>query len=102
MQKISACVITYNDEHTVAWSVGSVQWADEIVVVDTGSTDRKSRFRYTPSLSHENHELESRSPPGWTTNVLAHENAQGWGAPPEEPGREAPSLASAGKNASVE
>ena len=40
MEKLSACVITYNDEHTVAWSVSSVQWADEIVVVDTGSTDR--------------------------------------------------------------
>ena len=40
MQKISACVITFNDEHTVAWSVTSVQWADEVVVVDTGSTDR--------------------------------------------------------------
>src|SRR5215211_5243953 len=40
MHKISACVITYNDEHTVAWSVGSVQWAHEVVVVDTGSTDR--------------------------------------------------------------
>jgi glycosyltransferase involved in cell wall biosynthesis len=40
MEKISACVISFNDEHTIAWSVGSVQWADEIVVVDTGSTDR--------------------------------------------------------------
>ena len=40
MHKLSACVITYNDEHTVAWSVSSVRWADEIVVVDTGSTDR--------------------------------------------------------------
>ncbi|MFL5087075.1 MAG: glycosyltransferase family 2 protein [Xanthobacteraceae bacterium] len=265
MQKISACVITYNDEHTVAWSVGSVQWADEVVVVDTGSTDRtieiaerlgarvvrtapfagfgemrnralehcthdwvfsvdadehctrplqdeimalmagepahdayyvprrnylmgrwirgsgwyrdhrtpqlfrKSRLRYTPSLSHENHELNSAAPPGSTENVLwhfpfstleevlhkanlysslgaqaqenprasmwsalghglwafarlyifkrgfvdgwagfiialsnfegtfyryakAHEKAQGWGAPPEEPAREPPSL----------
>ena len=40
MDKISACVISFNDEHTIAWSVGSVQWADEVVVVDTGSTDR--------------------------------------------------------------
>src|SRR5215475_6611401 len=168
MQKISACVITFNDEHTVAWSVTSVQWADEVVVVDTGSTDRtveiaeglgarvvrappfagfgemrngalahcthdwvfsldadehcprplqdeiralldgvpahdayyvprhnflmgrwirgsgwyrdhrtpqlfrKSHFRYTPSLSHENHELASDAPPGWTQNVLWH------------------------------
>ena len=40
MQKISACIITFNDEHTVEWSISSVRWADEIVVVDTGSTDR--------------------------------------------------------------
>jgi glycosyltransferase involved in cell wall biosynthesis len=40
MEQLSACVITNNDEHTVAWSVSSVQWADEVVVVDTGSTDR--------------------------------------------------------------
>jgi glycosyltransferase involved in cell wall biosynthesis len=40
MTKLSACVVTFNDEHTVAWSLGSVQWADEIVVVDAGSTDR--------------------------------------------------------------
>jgi glycosyltransferase involved in cell wall biosynthesis len=168
MQKISACVITYNDEHTVAWAVSSVQWTDEVVVVDTGSTDRtieiaeqlgarvvrappfngfgemrnralencahdwvfsvdadehcpaplreeirdllagepahdayyvprhnylmgrwirgsgwyrdhrtpqlfrKSRFRYTTSLAHENHELASDRPPGWTRNVLWH------------------------------
>jgi glycosyltransferase involved in cell wall biosynthesis len=40
VQKISACVITNNDEHIVEWSVSSVRWVDEIVVVDTGSTDR--------------------------------------------------------------
>jgi glycosyltransferase involved in cell wall biosynthesis len=40
MQKISACIITNNDEHIVAWSVSSASWADEVVVVDTGSTDR--------------------------------------------------------------
>jgi glycosyltransferase involved in cell wall biosynthesis len=40
MEKLSACVISNNDEHTIAWSLSSVQWADEIVVVDTGSTDR--------------------------------------------------------------
>jgi glycosyltransferase involved in cell wall biosynthesis len=38
--KISACIITNNDEHVAAWSIASVTWADEVVVVDTGSTDR--------------------------------------------------------------
>jgi glycosyltransferase involved in cell wall biosynthesis len=40
VQKISACIITNNDEHIIAWSLSSVRWADEVVVVDTGSTDR--------------------------------------------------------------
>jgi glycosyltransferase involved in cell wall biosynthesis len=40
VQKISACIITNNDEHIAEWSISSVRWADEIVVVDTGSTDR--------------------------------------------------------------
>ena len=168
MPKISACVISFNDEHTIAWSLESVRWVDEIVVVDTGSTDRtlaiaeefgarivrttpfagfgtmrnaalehcrndwvfsidpderctaalkdelaaifagepahdayyiprhnylmgrwirgsgwyrdhrtpqlfrKSRFRYSPSLSHESHELTSDKPVGWLENVLWH------------------------------
>jgi glycosyltransferase involved in cell wall biosynthesis len=40
VQSISACIITFNDEHIVEWSISSVRWVDEIVVVDTGSTDR--------------------------------------------------------------
>lgn len=40
MEKISASVITNNDQDNIEWSISSVRWADEIVVVDTGSTDR--------------------------------------------------------------
>jgi glycosyltransferase involved in cell wall biosynthesis len=40
MEKISACIITNNDQDNIEWSLSSVRWADEIVVVDTGSTDR--------------------------------------------------------------
>src|SRR5262245_52796002 len=169
MPKISACVISFNDEHTIAWSLASViGWVDEVVVVDTGSTDRtiaiaeglgarvvraepfagfgtmrnkamehcrndwvfsldadehctaalrdeivalfaaepphdayhvrrhnylmgrwirgsgwhrdyrtpqlyrKSCFRYTPSTSHESHELLSDKPVGWLDNLLWH------------------------------
>jgi glycosyltransferase involved in cell wall biosynthesis len=37
--KISATVITLNEERRLAGALGSLAWADEIVVVDSGSTD---------------------------------------------------------------
>lgn len=41
MNRISACVITLNEEHNLPRLLGSLQGvADEIVVVDSGSTDR--------------------------------------------------------------
>lgn len=40
IMKISATVITRNEEHHIAQALESLAWADEIVVVDSGSTDR--------------------------------------------------------------
>ncbi len=37
--KISACIITFNEEANIASSLRSVEWADEILVVDSESTD---------------------------------------------------------------
>lgn len=37
--KITATVITFNEEHNVAAALESLSWADEIIVVDTESTD---------------------------------------------------------------
>ncbi|MHB1051281.1 MAG: glycosyltransferase family 2 protein [Bacteroidota bacterium] len=37
---ISVCIITKNEEANIARCVRSVQWADEIIVVDAESTDR--------------------------------------------------------------
>ena len=39
MQRISAYILAYNEAEKVAAAVSSVLWADEIVVVDSGSTD---------------------------------------------------------------
>ncbi len=36
---ISAVFITLNEAHRIARAIGSVSWVDEIVVVDSGSTD---------------------------------------------------------------
>ena len=38
--KISCVIIAKNEEHTIARCLESVKWMDEIIVVDTGSTDR--------------------------------------------------------------
>jgi glycosyltransferase involved in cell wall biosynthesis len=37
---LSVAIITLNEEQNLARTLASVQWADEIVVVDSGSTDR--------------------------------------------------------------
>jgi glycosyltransferase involved in cell wall biosynthesis len=40
MEKISVAIITQNEERNIRGCLESVRWADEIVVVDNGSTDR--------------------------------------------------------------
>lgn len=38
--KISACIIALNEENNIADAIKSVAWADEILVIDSGSTDK--------------------------------------------------------------
>ncbi len=40
MEKISVAIITKNEERNIRECLENVKWADEIVVVDNGSTDR--------------------------------------------------------------
>ena len=40
MQQISVCILTFNDADAIEGAIASVRWADEIVVVDNGSSDR--------------------------------------------------------------
>ena len=40
MEKLSVTIITLNEEQNIRDALESVKWADEIVVVDSGSTDR--------------------------------------------------------------
>jgi glycosyltransferase involved in cell wall biosynthesis len=44
MQKISAYILAYNEAEKIAAAVASVLWADEIVVADSGSSDRTAEI----------------------------------------------------------
>ena len=44
MQKISAYILAYNEAEKIAGAVSSVLWADEVVVIDSGSTDRTAEI----------------------------------------------------------
>ena len=44
MNKISAYIISYNEERNIAEAVKSVLWADEVVVVDSFSSDRTAEI----------------------------------------------------------
>lgn len=39
-EKVSVCIITFNEENNLPDCLASVKWADEIVVVDSGSEDK--------------------------------------------------------------
>ena len=40
MEKLSACITTFNNQRTLAACLESVKWADEIVVLDSYSSDK--------------------------------------------------------------
>jgi glycosyltransferase involved in cell wall biosynthesis len=44
MQKISAYILTFNEAEKINAAVESVLWADEIIVVDSNSTDRTAEI----------------------------------------------------------
>jgi len=55
MTKLSALVITMNEEKRLPACLESVRFADEIIVVDSGSTDRTLEIagRFTPKVFHQ-------------------------------------------------
>ena len=50
--KISACIIAFNEESNIADVCETVAWADEIIVVDSDSTDRTAEIarQYTDKV----------------------------------------------------
>lgn len=53
-EKLSVTVITYNEEDNITDCLESLKWADEIVVVDCGSSDRTVEIsgKYTDRVFH--------------------------------------------------
>jgi len=41
---LSVIIITKNEQDNVEACLESVKWADEIIVVDSGSTDKQKKF----------------------------------------------------------
>lgn len=57
--KISATIITLNEEKNIGDCLASLDWADEIVVVDSGSSDRTAEIcRANPKVRFFNREWE--------------------------------------------
>jgi glycosyltransferase involved in cell wall biosynthesis len=52
MPRVSAIVITYNEEKNIERCLKSIQWADEVIVVDSFSTDRTAELtrKYTAHI----------------------------------------------------
>ena len=55
MEKLSVTIITLNEEDNIRDALESVKWADEIVVVDSGSTDRTVEIckEFTDKVYHQ-------------------------------------------------
>ena len=54
MDPLSATLITHNEEANIEDALQSIAWADEVVVVDSGSTDRTVQIcrQYTDKVFH--------------------------------------------------
>ena len=54
MQPISATLITYNEERNIEGALQSIAWADEIIIVDSGSRDATLEIcrRFTDKIIH--------------------------------------------------
>lgn len=80
---ISVTIITLNEERNIARALASAQWADEVVVVDSGSTDRtleiarQSGARVLsnpwPGYGQQKNFAQSNAAHDWVLNIDADE-----------------------------
>ncbi len=66
-EKISACILTFNEERKIARCLESLTWCDEIIVLDSYSTDRTIEIcrQFTPNV----HQCEWRGYVGQRNTV---------------------------------
>lgn len=66
-EKISACILTFNEEQKIARCLESLTWCDEIIVLDSFSTDRTVEIcrQFTPNV----HQCEWRGYVGQRNTV---------------------------------
>lgn len=73
MQKISAIIPTYNEEEHIAAAILSVSWADEIIVVDSFSTDRTPELAKAAGVRFVQHEYKySAAQKNWIIPQATH------------------------------
>jgi glycosyltransferase involved in cell wall biosynthesis len=73
-QQLTVIVPTFNEERNIVACLASVDWADEILVVDSFSTDKTlelARSRATRVLEHEY--VNSATQKNWTIPQAAHD-----------------------------
>lgn len=83
MEKLSVTIITLNEEDNIRLALESVKWADEIIVVDSGSTDRtleickeytdKVIFNPWPGMNGQKAFAREQASCEWLLNIDADE-----------------------------
>lgn len=73
MEKVTAIIPTFNEEHNIAEAIDSVSWADEVLVVDSFSTDKTVEIAQQKGVRILQHEYEnSATQKNWTIPQAAH------------------------------
>lgn len=88
--KLTVTVITYNEAEHIAAALDSVAWADEIIVVDSGSTDGTAKIARTRATR-----VISREWPGYSAqkNYAADQASNDWVLSMDADERVTPALA---------
>lgn len=74
MTKISAIIPTFNEEHNIAEAIASVKFADEIIVVDSFSTDKTIEIAESLGVRILQREYEnSASQKNWAIPQASHQ-----------------------------
>lgn len=74
MQKVTAIIPTFNEEHNIEAALKSVEWADEIIVVDSYSTDNTVKIAQEKGARILQREYgHSASQKNWTIPQAKHE-----------------------------